>query len=127
MKLAKHLQWSERAEAGLAETLGDSRASIIADVNAGRLELWECNGGDAWIVTCCDTSGETPELAVCCVQGRGLVELSHVFVDLARNTGCKRVRWFTQRPALQRLLKRQAGLDVVLAGYVYHVELEALH
>lgn len=124
MKIAKHLQWSERAEAGLAKTLAESRESIVAGVNAGRLELWEVNGGEAWVVTCCDTEANPPELAVCCVQGRGLVELSNVFVDLARKTGCRRVRWFTERRAMQRLL---GHLPVKLAGYVFHVDLEPLH
>lgn len=124
MKLAKHLHWSQRAEAGLSKTLGESRCSIIADVNAGRLELWEAGDGDAWVVTCCDTTGEAPELAICCVQGRGLVELSNVFVDLARKTGCRRIRWFTERRAMQRLLR---PLPVKLAGYVFHLDLEPLH
>jgi len=120
VKIEKHAAWSERAERGLNKTLGDERASIVADVNAGPLELWEIDGGQAWLITCVAES----ELAVCCVQGRGLVELADVLIKLSRAQGLKRIRWFTKRPAMKRLLR---ALPVKLAGYVFHIDIEALH
>lgn len=120
MKVTKHLAWSDRAERGLALTLTDDRASLVADVNAGRVELWEIDDGACWLVTCVAAG----ELVICCVQGTGLRPLAAVLVGIARRQGLHRIRWFTKRPALQRMLKQ---LQPTLAGYVYHVDLQALH
>lgn len=120
MNITKHLDWSDRAERALAPTLTTERDSIVADVQAGRVELWEIDAGACWLVTCV-TAGE---LVVCCVQGRGLLPLSDYLVGIARRQGLRRIRWFTERPALARMLKH---LKPKLAGYVYHVDLEAVH
>lgn len=120
MKVAKHKAWSDRAEAGLEGTLGEDRDSIVASVNDGRCELWEFGSGACWLITCV-TDGE---LAVCCVKGGGLVEVTDWLVGLACRQGLRRVRWFTRRKAMQRLLKKHMP---VLAGYVFHIELQGLH
>jgi hypothetical protein len=120
MNITKHLTWSERADAGLCDTLHGEREQIAADVNAGRLELFEVNGGEMWLVTCVAAG----ELVICCVQGRGLKQLADVLVSVARRQGLTRIRWFTRRPALRRHLR---PLEVKLAGYVYHVDLQAMH
>lgn len=120
MKVSKHRAWSDRAEAGLEGTLGEDRDAIVASVHAGAYELWEFNGGECWVVTCV-TDGE---LAVCCVKGAGLSEIADWFIAHARRQGLRRVRWFTRRKALQRLLRKHSP---VLAGYVFHIELQELH
>lgn len=110
-------KWCAAAERVLGPTLGTERDSIVDDVNQGRAELFEVNGGEAWVITVASLDDEA--LCVCCVAGEGLIELSTVLVELAGATGLKRVRFFTRRPALKRLLRH---LPIKLDGYVFTCE-----
>jgi hypothetical protein len=109
--------WCAAAERVLGPTLDSSREAIVADVNAGRCELFEVNGGAAWVVT--SASLDDQELCICCVAGEGLAELSTALVNIAGTTGLRRVRFFTKRPALKRLLRH---LPIKLDGYVFTCE-----
>lgn len=117
MKFRKLPRWCDDADRVLGPTLDSSREAIVADVNAGRCELWEVNDGAAWVVT--SASLDDQELCVCCVAGEGLVELSSVLVNAAGATGMRRVRFFSRRPALKRLLRH---LPIELDGYVFTCE-----
>ena len=123
MNITRHLHWSTDAHAALRETLGEDCASIIRSVEAGRAELYEIDKGGAWIVTTVVDS----DLVICCVAGRGLLELGKVFAEIARKNKLTRVRYFSSvGPQLQRLLKR-GGWDVREAGRVYHIHLNPVH
>lgn len=116
IEVTKHPQWSERAERGLCKVLGDDRDSIVEGVTAGRLELWEVDGGKIWMVTCVE---DGRELIVCCLQGRGLAKVAEILWRAIQQQGLQGARWFTQRPALGRALRRY---PVKLLGHVYRVE-----
>lgn len=117
ISVKKHSRWSDRAAQGLCQVLGEDATSIAEGVNTGRLELWECHGGELWMVTTVDNG----ELIVCCMQGRGMRSIADVLWRTMQREGLKRARMFTQRPTLAKSLTRM-GYPVKLLGYVYTVE-----
>ncbi|MBM0105605.1 hypothetical protein JM946_12635 [Steroidobacter sp. S1-65] len=117
MHICKHTAWSAAAEAALADTLGEDRDAIVAGVEAGRLELWEIERGQAWLVTCVDA--ESRELIVCCLAGRGMAAVADVLYRTAQGQGLRGVRFFTARRAMARALR---SYPLKLLGYVYRCE-----
>lgn len=107
----------------LSPTLGDEREGIIADVNAGRVFLWESVEPAAFVILA--VAPATRELCVCCVAGCGLADITQHLATVAKQHGLRRIRYYSERgPAIKRLL---CDWPIREAGRVYYIELEALH
>lgn len=118
LTIEKRASWCDAADAALRAVLAEDRESIIASVNAGRCELWSVNGGSAWLIT--RVESETRELIVCCIAGEGLSGIAAALYRIAQRNGLTAARFFTQRPALARLL-REYGFECI--GRVYRCEI----
>lgn len=121
LTLEKLPAWSSEAERALSRTLtgssGNDRETIVAAVNAGRMELWRWCGGLAYMVTQFD--GRI--LTVHCVQGAGLAAIAPAVMRIARDNGAAAVEFFTLRQGLDRLLRR-AGVACREAETIYRCE-----
>jgi hypothetical protein len=95
-------EWDAEAERGLSRTLGDYRDEMVRNIRDGVNELYRINGGQSWLVT----RVEGKALVVVCVQGSGLKDLAAVLHQAMQAHGLKRALFWTQRPALARMLKR---------------------
>ena len=118
LTLQKYSCWCDAADAALRAVLAEDRESMIASVNAGRCELWSVNGARAWLIT--HVEFETRELIVCCVAGEGLSAIAAALYRIAQRNGLTAARFFTQRPALARLLR---GYGFQCIGRVYRCEI----
>lgn len=116
------LQWGAELAAGIEATVGDDGAAIARDVQTGAAAGWRINDGAAYLVTRMECIADRVEFVVVAAQGRGLLEIAPILYDAARQAGCARVRWHTQRPALARLIGR--AFDVREVERVFSVEVE---
>tara|TARA_Y100000310_G_scaffold262477_1_gene272178 strand:+ start:29 stop:388 length:360 start_codon:yes stop_codon:yes gene_type:complete len=118
MDFEKLSKMTEAAERGLCKTLGDTidRELIEDDIERGRAELWEIDGGEAYMIT-----ELTPkELVVHCIQGRGVKEIAaHVAIH-AKAQGLHSVRFHTDRTSLARLLADYKPRHI---EHVYRIDL----
>lgn len=122
MQTKRLTSWSDEADRALAGVVGEDRAEIVDGVNAGRLELYRLNSGQAYVVLQADAL--TRELIVVCLAGCGMHEIRDWLASVVRDHGLKAARFFTQRPALARLVEgRPARYPLKLLGYVYRWEL----
>lgn len=112
LTLEKRSAWCAEAERNLAKTFGNDREAIIARVNAGTMELWKINGGQAWMVT----RAAFGVLTVCCLEGSGLAGIAPAIMRIAISNGMEAVEFWTRRPGLARLL-RAFNLEQLETGY----------
>lgn len=110
--------WSPELEAGLSKTLRRDRAAIVAGVNGGWLEAYRINSGEAYMIT----RVEKGVLTCCCFQGRGVAAVMQWMWDRCEALGLTDIVFFTQRPALARLLKQ---FHFELDDYVFRARVGA--
>lgn len=99
----------------LKVSLGADCEILAQQVASGDAELWECDGGDAYMITRVDHD----HLVVCCYEGKNLKHAVPHLIDAAKKGGQVCLRFHTKRPALARLLK---NYKPVLSEYVYRIE-----
>lgn len=83
----------------LASTLD---AALEADIEAGRSEVWEIEGGESYAVTRYES--DRPEFVICAYAGSRLREFFAHVHELCAARGVPSIRWHTLRPATARLL-----------------------
>ncbi|WP_159287762.1 hypothetical protein [Zhongshania aliphaticivorans] len=96
----------------LSSAFGNDRDIIREEVEKGFAQCWEI--GQAAVIT----RREDSELVVVCMAGKGAVRAGEVIVQAAKKSGCKTIRFHTERPALGRLL---APLGAELREYVFQI------
>ncbi len=106
--------WSRRVERilfrvpGAAEYMSDWREGV----EPGRLALWDIEIGGAWRGALVWEVEDGPTLTVlamaCDAAGAAVTgEIARVFEGLARLTDAQRLRFWTRRAALRRLMERR--------------------
>ena len=109
----------KKLNGAIAERLKVSLGSdleILADqVAEGHAELWECDGGDAYMITRVDFD----HLVVCCYEGKNVKHAVPHLIDAAKKGGQVCLRFHTKRESLARLLK---DYKPVLTEYVYTID-----
>ena len=112
----KDLEWLQTARED--QLGGISPGSLAERVAEGRAQLWKYTGDEGQsgiIITTVLDHEKGKELFVWLMAGRGLRphmnEIMERLSEFAKATGCK---WLTGRskPAIARVLQRQAGFDV---------------
>ena len=115
MKFKKLPKLNGAIEERLKISLG-ADCKILADqVAAGEAELWECDDGDAYMITRVDYN----HLVVCCYEGKNIKQAAPHLIDAAKKNGQKFLRFHTKREALGRLLK---DYKPVLSEYVFLID-----
>ncbi|MCG7626490.1 hypothetical protein MHM88_01630 [Epibacterium sp. MM17-32] len=112
-------RWSRRVERVLARVPGS--AEFMADwrdgVTSGRLALWSVQidgeplGGLVWDV---EADGALTVLAMACDGSPGAAvasEVARVFEGMAKLTGARRLRFWTRRPGLRRVMEGQGYIN----------------
>ncbi len=119
MKIEKIYPWDSEAEQGLCLTFGRDHDVIVQGVNQRWLECYRLFGGKAYMVT----RVERGVLTCCCYQGERLIEATRWMRAQCQRLGLKAIRFHTQRPALQRLLRE---FDFKLEEYVFRFDVPQL-
>jgi hypothetical protein len=101
MKIEKVRPWCAELDQGLSETLRRDRQSLMDGVNGGWLEAYRLWDGQAYMVT----RVERGTLTCCCYQGSRVVDAMRWMRARALKLGLTDIVFFTQRPALAKLLK----------------------
>ena len=99
----------------MEKSLGSDAALLQEDVEKEYAELWEVNGGDAYMITRIDRD----HLVVCCFEGKGVNNVIPHLIASAKQMKLKAVRFHTERLALARLIK---DYKPKLTEYVYEIE-----
>lgn len=111
--------WNDDLEITLAQSAGADMACVRADVKAGLAKAYRVkhddNGTDSWAVL----RGDGEQLVVVCYEGRDLKHAAKAIKDIAAKSGFNEICFFTEHPALARLI---ADLKPTLVQYVYLVE-----
>ncbi len=102
-------------EERLKVSLGSDCAILADQVAAGKAELWECDGGDAYMITRVDYD----HLVVCCYEGKNIKHVVPHLIAAAKKNGQVCLRFHTKREALARLLK---DYKPILSEYVYTID-----
>jgi hypothetical protein len=118
MKIEKIYPWNDEAERGLSLTFGRDRDQIIEGVNKRWLECYRLFDGAAYMVT----RVEKGALTCCCYQGARLIDTTRWMRAQCQRYGLREIRFHTQRPALQRLLRREFPFQ--LDEYVFRLEVD---
>lgn len=93
---------------------GEDFEYLLKEVDAERAELWECDGGDSYMIT----RVETDHLVVCCYEGKNVKHAVPHLIAAAQEKNLSAVRFHSKRPALARLLKEYKP---ELVEYVYRI------
>lgn len=129
-------RWSRRVEQVLSRIPGS--AEFMADwregVTSGRLALWsvqidgEPQGGLVWDV---EADGALTVLAMACDGSHGAAvasEVARVFEGMAKLTGAPRLRFWTRRPGLRRMMQGQGYINrETRCGPMWKLEKETPH
>ena len=102
MKFAR-VPWSNAAECKLLRAVKymSDLIFIRGEVLRGTAMLWECDDGAAYMVT----RAEGDECVIVCFEGERLHEAAEEVIAAARRGGFQFIRWHTQNPAINRVLK----------------------
>ncbi len=98
----------------LNAALGADRAILAEDIASDFAELWECDNGDAYMITRVDHD----DLVVCCYEGRNVKHAIPHLIAAAKAKELNAVRFHTKRQSLARLIK---DYKPVLCEYVYRI------
>ena len=101
----------------LNASLGGDGVLLAEDIEEKKAQLWECDGGDAYMITRIDRH----DLVICCYEGKNVKHMMPHMIDAARKEGLKTVRFHTKRPALARLLK---DYKPELSEYVFKIPVD---
>src|SRR6187431_404162 len=94
------VEWSDAAEAGLGDALGNDAAVIRDQVRAGEAALFHAKGPGTWMVT----RLEGRELVIVCFAGRGTRAACHSVMAYARSLGVTSLRYHTRHAWIIELL-----------------------
>ncbi len=114
MKFVKLPELTDAIGIRLQKALGCDAEIIAREVADKTCELWECNGGDAYMVT----RVEDDDLVCVCYEGKDLKHAAPHLIAAAKAKGLNACRFHTKRTALARLLK---DYKPVLSEYVYRI------
>jgi hypothetical protein len=112
MKVEKIRPWCDELDKGLSDTLRRDRQPLMDGVNGGWLEAYRLFDGKAYMIT----RVEKGVLTCCCFQGERVVEAMDWMHARSAALGLTDIVFFTQRPALARLLKK---FNFELDDYVF--------
>lgn len=104
----------------MQKALGDDFDYLAAEIENDRAELWECNGGDAYMIT----RVEADHLVICCYEGKSARQVVPHLIAAAQEKNLTALRFHSKRPALARLLK---DYNPELIEYVYRINVEPEH
>lgn len=111
--------WSDHLEQALAQSAGADMALVRADVKAGLAQAYRVEHGDSGADSWAVLRGDGEQLVVVCYEGRDLKHAAHEIKAIAAQSGFSGICFFTEHPALARLI---ADLKPTLVQYVYLVE-----
>lgn len=99
----ERVQWSNAAERKLLRAMKymSDIVFIRGEVLRGVAILWECDDGAAYMVT----RAEGDECVIVCYEGERLHEAAESVRAAAQRGGFKYLRWHSQNPAINRMLK----------------------
>jgi hypothetical protein len=108
MRLLKLPALTDEAAATLRpHASADDWEAIVADLEAGRAELFQCPNRTYAVLR---VDGE--ELVIVALSGCDAVPLFQTALDIARGNRLRRVRFHTQRRGLERLLTAFGPVEV---------------
>ena len=93
--------WSDEARVNLARALDVDIDLIGEQVKRGISDLWVIDNGAAYMVT----RREFDTFVVVAYEGIKLKETAAYVIRLAQATGCREIRFHTNKPALIRMLR----------------------
>lgn len=115
MKFAKLPELTDAIAERLNASLGADCEILRNDIKKKSAELWECDNGDAYMITRVDHD----DLVVCCYQGKNMKHATPHLIAAAKKQNLSAVRFHTKRTSLARLLK---DYNPVLSEYVYRID-----
>jgi hypothetical protein len=115
MKIEKIYPWCGELDQGLSEVFGNDYDAIVRGVNARHLEAYRMWDGAAYMIT----RVELGVLTCCCYQGARVVEAMRWMRGRSAALGLHAIVFYTQRPALARLLKE---FNFELQDYVFRAK-----
>lgn len=97
---AVRLKWSPDMLAVLQPVMGSEaeQLQLKKQVACGLAEVWRIE--QVYMIV----RQEGAELVICCLAGKGLLEVTPLIHEAAKQAGCETIRFHTDRPALARLL-----------------------
>lgn len=115
MKFKKLKELNGAVMVRMQTALGTDCNILAHEVEQGQAELWECDGGESYLITRVDYD----ELVLCCYEGKNVKQMMPHLIAAAQAKGLKAVTFFTDRPGVARMLKEYKP---VLSQYVYRIE-----
>jgi len=116
--------WDAEAAAALGDLIDGDREAVLADLAAGRAELWRVRGPGyaGWLITRVEAMRDgTLELVLVAGRGRGMAAAMPHLVEAARATGCRRIRAHSHRPGYGRFV---AAMGFRLLEQVFVLDLD---
>lgn len=117
MNIVKLSEWTDEADEALRPVTANEHHQMMCEVNDGISELY-CIDGNSWLITRIDGD----ELVVCCYIGENVKEVAAKLWDAANAAGCKYIRFHTQRPGLNRMM-REYNFECMGLFYIYRREI----
>lgn len=95
----------------LRYAMGGDEVEITRQILSGKAQAFDIDG--CYLVTRIDGKRWGDELVVMVAAGENVLTALKVLVEQCRKQGIKSIRFHTERPALQRLLKKVLNFEEV--------------